>query len=217
MKDKERYRKKFRFCIIQTDTGISRMLFWSGKPLLPTQGLEADMIRTEGWEFGRSGDNTRKGKKKGVEGKLSLVRSLGANDANLPCKSRHISRHRAMEGRSCEPTLYHPFSPVRQPPTLALFYRYHAPFCGSGGGWKVFRVVILGVITPHAGDESKIPWCKCDRPLSGGPPKRIWLICAAGLPPNLSATIWQIAAEICQLRRDFYKALYTLLLLYSIY
>lgn len=30
---------------------------------------------------------------------LARVHSLGANDANLPCKSRHISRHRAAEGR----------------------------------------------------------------------------------------------------------------------
>lgn len=66
--------------------------------------------RREG-KFGRPGDNARKGGKGGRG--LSLIRSPGANDANLPYKSRHISRHRAVEGRSCEPTLWHPFSPVR--------------------------------------------------------------------------------------------------------
>lgn len=40
---------------------------------------------------------------------LSLFRSLGANDANLPCKSRHISRHCAIEGRSREPNVLAPF------------------------------------------------------------------------------------------------------------
>lgn len=44
-------------------------------------------------------------------GRFSLTRSLGANDANLPCKSRHISRHRVAEGRSREPVV---------PPLLAL-------------------------------------------------------------------------------------------------
>lgn len=154
------------------------MLFWSGKPPLPAQGLEDDMIRTEGREFGRPGNNARKGEKR--QSGLSLVRSLGANDANLPCKSRHISRHRAVEGRSREPMLYYPFSPVRQPPALALFYRYHARFCGTGGGWKVFRVVIPKVIiSSRAGDESKI-LRKCNRLLNRGSPNGFRLIVQSG-------------------------------------
>lgn len=56
-------------------------------------------------EFGGPEDN--------VKGKGStLARSPGANDANLPCKSRHISRHRAAEERSCEPAT---------PPLLVLY------------------------------------------------------------------------------------------------
>lgn len=68
------------------------------------------------------------------------------------------------------------FSPVRQPPALA-FLSVAAPFCG--GGWKVFRVVIPGVITPR-GDESKIPRCKCDRPLNGGSPNGFRLFAQPG-------------------------------------
>lgn len=91
------------------------------------------------------------GKEEGEEG-LSLVRSLGANDANLPCKSRHISRHRAVEGRSREPTLRHPFCLFG---SLALLCRYHAPFCRSaGGGWKVFPSCYPG--SYHAARQRRV-------------------------------------------------------------
>lgn len=51
---------------------------------------------------GNSVDQGIMPEKGGKGGWLSPIRSLGANDANLPCKSRHISRHRAVKGRSGE-------------------------------------------------------------------------------------------------------------------
>lgn len=62
--------------------------------------------------------------------RASLVCSLGANDANLPCKSRHISRHRAMEGRSHESTLL-PFLPFASLPrslfSAAIMHHFADP------------------------------------------------------------------------------------------
>lgn len=57
---------------------------------------------------------------KGGKRGLSLVRSLGANDANLPCKSRHISRHRTVEGRSRDRVALPPFL-ARSPAFRSLF------------------------------------------------------------------------------------------------
>lgn len=57
---------------------------------------------------GRLEDN-REGRGRGG---TALTRSPGANDANLPCKSRHISRHRAAEGCSRASRFRYPFSPV---------------------------------------------------------------------------------------------------------
>jgi len=67
--------------------------------------------------FGRLGDNAS-------AGRTALACSPGANDANLPCKSRHISRHRAAEGaRAGSATLsrYPPRSPSPHALSLSFF------------------------------------------------------------------------------------------------
>lgn len=170
------------------------MLFWSGKPHPPAQGLEGVTMRVGG-EFGKSGDNARRREKRGA----ALVCSPGTNDANLPCKSRHISRHRAAEGRSCASqgfvTLSHPMF-AYPPPALVSLWHCSPPFCGSvGGGWKVFRVVIPGVIAPRVDDESKIPRCKCDRYSFCGPSTVFRLFAQPGLlriyQPPFRKLLWK--------------------------
>lgn len=147
------------------------MLFWSGKPLLPAQGLEGDTIRARGREFGRPGDNARKRMK---EGEGSGSHSFAPQTPMTPISRvnrdifHDIARWKGARASRRSGTLSRLFASF---PPLALLCRYHAAFCESaGGGWKVFRVVIPGVITPRASDESKIPRCKCDRPSSGRPP-----------------------------------------------
>lgn len=138
-----------------------------------------------GGEFGKPGDNARR-REKGGRGGATLVRSPGTNDANLPCKSRHISRHRAAEGRSCASRLCHPFSPsvfARPLPPSGSFLSgtaAHHSADPSEVDEKFSRVVIPGVIAPRADDESKIPRCKCDRSSSCGPPTGFRLFAQPG-------------------------------------
>jgi len=74
--------------------------------------------------FGRPGDNAS-------AGRTAFACSPGANDANLACKSRHISRHRAAEGaRAGSATLsrYPPRSPPSVPPlSLSLSFSVSLP------------------------------------------------------------------------------------------
>lgn len=140
---------------------------------------------------------------------VALVRSPGTNDANLPCKSRHISRHRAAEGRSCASRFCHPFSPsvLARPPARSSAAHHSA---NPSEVDEKFSELLSLELSRHAPTTSRkfhdvnaIAIRSADR---------ISLICAAGLPSNLSA-VSQTAAGFCQHRGYFYARAFVRLII----